>query len=505
MKEISKKIIQFAEKRKISKKTLTDLRIESGQAQFGKEKYESIVFGYYNLEGERVNYKARAIHEKLFKQQKGGEQRFYNLDNVLKSNNLTNNTIYIVEGEFDALALYEAGYGLDSILSVPTGAVAKSTEEPEEARKYKYVLDAIEQGLHKVSCFVLLTDNDESGLALRQDLVSILGHGKCKYFDFPDDIKDANEALVAWGKDDLRWQINEGLVPFPIEGVYSLDEIPDPPKVKLYNPNMEGWEDKFMLGAGMVSVFTGFPGHGKTSFAIQIWSNIAQQYNCTVGMFSGETRVKPYVRRNIRTFYHKKLEWELSDEEKHEADEFIRKQFVFLNHPNNSPNFDWVCDRIQDMKARFGIAAFILDPWNKLETPDFVKGSETQWIGKSLDYLTALAKKLDIHIMLLAHPAKPDMKMQNAPPSAYSIAGSAHWNNKPDHIFSLWRDKFENPDGSRCTEAVFTVCKTRYEELGYPRILDVKMNLDNGCFESYGKEKPEKKSKIAKHWNDLDD
>ena len=76
MKEISQNIIQFAEKRKISKKTLTDLKIESGLAQFGNEKHESIVFGYYDLEGNRVNYKARAIHEKLFKQQKGGEQRY---------------------------------------------------------------------------------------------------------------------------------------------------------------------------------------------------------------------------------------------------------------------------------------------------------------------------------------------------------------------------------------------------------------------------------------------
>ena len=146
-----------------------------------------------------------------------------------------------------------------------------------------------------------------------------------------------------------------------------------------------------------------------------------------------------------------------------------------------------MCDKIRDMKARFGIKAFILDPFNKLEMPDFVKGSETQWIGRSLDYLTSLAKHLDLHIMILAHPAKPDYKSSNAPPSAYSIAGSAHWNNKPDHIFSLWRDKFENEDGSRNTEALFTVCKTRYEELGYPRILNIYMNLKTGCFEGLDK------------------
>ena len=66
-KKLTDNIIQFAKKRKISQKTLEDLRVESGPAKFGEKTHESIVFGYYNLEGERVNYKARAVHEKLFK------------------------------------------------------------------------------------------------------------------------------------------------------------------------------------------------------------------------------------------------------------------------------------------------------------------------------------------------------------------------------------------------------------------------------------------------------
>ena len=135
MKKPTEKVIQFAAKRGISPKTLEDLKVEGGIAQYGDRSLESIVFGYYNLDGKRVNYKARAISEKIFKQEKGGEQRFYNLDNVLNSKNLKNNTIYVVEGEMDALALYEAGYGIDCILSVPTGAVASPTEQPEVSRK----------------------------------------------------------------------------------------------------------------------------------------------------------------------------------------------------------------------------------------------------------------------------------------------------------------------------------------------------------------------------------
>ena len=503
---ISTNIINWAEKRSIKKEVLEKLKIESGQALYGDRKLESIIFNYYDHENKIVNYKARAISEKTFKQQTGGESVFYNLNNVLSNKNLENTTVYICEGEMDVAAMLMGKYDIDCVLSVPTGATAKPSDDPTELRKYRYVLDGLEKGLDKVKSFVLLTDNDEPGLALRQDLASILGHGRCKYIDFPDDIKDVNQALIKWGADELKWQINECIVQYPIQGVYDLDSIPNPPTVKLYSIGIEGWEDKFNLGAGMLSVFTGYPGSGKTSLGIQMWTNIAKEYKCNIGMVSGETRIKPYVVRNIRTFYHNKLEFQMTDEEKLEADNFIRERFVFLNHPNNTPTLEWTTDRIKDMKARFNISAFVLDPWNKLEAPDFVKGSETQWIGKSLDYLTSLAKILDIHIMILAHPAKPDHKMQNAPPNAYSIAGSAHWFNKPDHIFSVWRPKFENEDGSRCTESVFTVCKTRYEELGYPRILDIKMNLNNGCFESYVKEKPKKKeTKVVKYWNDIDD
>jgi twinkle protein len=488
MKKPTEKVIQFAAKRGISPKTLEDLKVEGGIAQYGDRSLESIVFGYYNLEGKRVNYKARAISEKIFKQEKGGEQRFYNGDNVLNSKNLKNNTIYVVEGEMDALALYEANFGIDCILSVPTGAVASPTEQPEASRKYQYVLDALDQGLDQANCFVLLTDNDQPGLALRQDLASILGHGKCKYFDWTDGIKDVNEALLKWGKDNLKWTINEGLCDYPLEGIYSLDDIPQPPKIKLYNP-MFGFNDKVLIGSGMLSTLCSFPGHGKTTFSTQLWLQIAKEYKINIGMYSGETRIKPYIIRNLRTFYHKKLEWEQSDKEKHEADEFIREHFVFLNHPNNSPDFDWICDKVQEMKARYGISAFILDPWNKLNTPEFGKISETAWIGKCLDHFSTLAKLLDIHIMVQAHPAKPDMKHANAPPTPYQIAGSAHWYNKPDHIFSLWREKFENDDGSRNTSAILTVCKTRYEELGYPRVLKIHLDLKNGCFKKTDEEK----------------
>ena len=50
MKKPTEKVIQFAAKRGISPKTLEDLKVEGGIAQYGNRSLESIVFGYYNLD-----------------------------------------------------------------------------------------------------------------------------------------------------------------------------------------------------------------------------------------------------------------------------------------------------------------------------------------------------------------------------------------------------------------------------------------------------------------------
>ena len=254
MKKLTNNVIQFAEKRGITEQTLKNLKCEAGMGQYGDRQLESIVFNYFNTKGEKVNYKARAIAEKTFKQLKGGKQQFYNIENVINSNNLS--TVYIVEGEFDLAAMLESGYPIDSVLSVPSGAPATETDNAESAKRYEYILESLEQGLDKAHCFVLLTDNDDPGRNLRADLSSILGHAKCKFAEFPPDVKDINEYMLKVGKDQLQWFINEGLQDYPIEGVYTLNDIPEPSPPKIWNPQFDGWDNKVMLGAGMLSVFT---------------------------------------------------------------------------------------------------------------------------------------------------------------------------------------------------------------------------------------------------------
>jgi hypothetical protein len=822
--------INWAGQRGLTKRVLEVARVESGMAQFGAEQKSAIVFGYYR-DGERVNYKARSLEGKEYKQEKGGEQRFYNLDAVLDGNL---DVCWITEGEVDCLSLMAAGFPSDSVLSVPTGAPQEASDHPEEARKYTYVLDALEQGLNKVGRFIIAVDNDEPGRALRHDLVAVLGRAKCWFIDWPDDIKDANEALQTWGGDDLRAYLQDAQNEWPIKGIYTLDQIPEPAALEIWDCGFPEWEGKIKIASKMVSVVTGVPGHGKalaldtkvptttgwttmgeikvgdsifdevgnpctveyvspimqdhdcykvtfndgtevvadaghrwvtetaaarasalrakkrggygkkhprgtnqmdkvvwpsvvtteeiskttdangkknhaikyagpirtpeaslrvapytlgawlgdgsrecsyvharepevyreiekdgytcehktkntawlvrglkpllrdigvlnnkhvppeylraskeqriallqglmdtdghcakdrqcefcntneslaeavkelagslgikariseglatlygkdcgpkyrvlftadipvfrlphklarqdlkkpvrfkhrvivacdkvssvpvrcisvdspshlflvtdsfiathnTHFALQVWFNIALQYGIKVGILSAETGVVPHVRKFMRQFFHRKLQHEMSEEEKQEADDFIQDHFVFFAHPDSRPNFRWLCDMIEVSAHRHGCRAVLLDPWNKLEIDyDSRRLTETQWIGNCLDECLDMSRILDMHIQIIAHPTKPgDPQARKHPPDLYSISGSAQWANRVDQGIVCHRPKTVDDDGNRCSEVDIYLSKARFEELGWPCKMPMRLNLSTGCFMS---------------------
>ena len=479
---IGKQAVTWAGQRGITQQTLERMRVESGVAQFGSERTEAIVFGYYK-DGERVNYKARSLQQKDYKQQKGGEQRFYNLDMILDG---PKDVCWITEGEMDCLALIQAGLGDDSVISVPTGAPNEINDNPTEARKYAYVMEALDQGLGEVHRFIIAVDNDAPGRALRNDLVAILGAAKCWFIDWPDGVKDANEALVAWGADDLRAYLQDAQKEWPIDGIYTLDQIPEPPELELWDCGYQEWESKVKIAARTLSVVTGIPGHGKTHFMLQTWFNIARNYGIKVAILSAETGVKPHVRKFFRQFYNNKLERDQTDEEKQADDKFIGEHFVFFAHPHSRPDFNWMCDMIEAAHARYGCRAFLCDPWNKLEM-DFDRRTktETQWIGSCLDELLDMTRALDMHIQIIAHPAKPgDAQARKQAPDLYSISGSSMWANRVDQGFTVHRPQIVDEEGARSYEVDILHRKARFEELGWPCKLPMRLNSDTGCFKS---------------------
>jgi twinkle protein len=236
---ISVAAVAWVQKRRISRPTLERLGVASGTAFFPdlKRKAEALFFPY---EG---GWKARALSEKAFVSNKGFKLSFWNIERVLKA---TPDRVFIAEGELDALALVEAGISADAVLSVPNGAREKRAEDPQEVAGYDYVLQALRDGLRYAKKFIWCGDGDAAGLALRSDMARLFGAARFYFVNWPEGCKDANDLLINEGHGALRNLVEDGALPWPVDGIYRLSELPEPAPLEL-----ESW----------------FPGMGKQDHA----------------------------------------------------------------------------------------------------------------------------------------------------------------------------------------------------------------------------------------------
>lgn len=460
--------LAFAADRKISAETLALLHVASGTTWFpdAEKKLEGLFFRYDQ------GWKARSLEGKHFVAEKGFKLAFWNLAAVLEASPAE---VYIVEGELDACALVEAGVPADRVLSVPNGAKERPAESPQDQRGYDYVREALAAGLNRVKRFVWCGDADGPGHALRSDMAKILGTARFHFVDWPDGCKDANDYLKSDGPDALRELVSEGALPWPVAGIYRLSVIPEPAPLKTWNPGFPEWESKVHLAPATMSVVTGHPGHGKTMMFTQIWFQIVKNYDLSIGVCSFETRAKPHLRRILRTLYNGKLEKEQSEEELRKADRWIEDRYCFFIHPEQRPTLEWYLDMAEVAVIRYGAKIIQIDPWNRLEEQRGRDESKTDYIGRCLRTIHAFAQDMNVHMQILAHPAKMDGTRRGTPPSLEDISDSKNWDNMVDQGFVVHRPAvFE--DGVRKTEAELFQRKARFEELGYPCTL--KMNFD---------------------------
>lgn len=488
---ITPQALAFAQIRGLSEKTLTALHVTAGRANFGTREetntHDAIVFQYIDENGEIANYKARALDAKLYKAKPGAKPLAYNWGTVTQGDR---QEIYITEGEMDALSLVEAGISPDSVLSVPSGAPKEAKEGSDLGKRYDWLLEAVSGPLAASKRYILCTDNDGPGFALRQDMVRILGAAKVWYVDWPDGIKDANEYLMKHGPDELRSYVSQEQKPWPVKGLFQMSEIPEPAPLELWELGFAEFGDKIRLAPSMLSAVTGFPGHGKSLLMQQIWCNVAREYDFPIAIMSAETRAKPHVRRNLRQCYWRKAEREMSPRELKIADDWIEAHFYVLDSGDEQPTVPWLIESIEVATQRYGCRAAIIDPWNKIAEDFDIRGdTETRWIGRTLDTFIAMSRGLTIHTQIIAHPAKPDSHAKNYAPDLYSISGSSHWNNRVDQGFCVYRER--TSEGSqRVTTAEFRQLKTRFEELGYPCVLGMNYDVRRGVYECTEYDRP---------------
>lgn len=230
--------------------------------------------------------------------EKGSKIQAYNLNKIDTSKDLI-----VTEGEFDAITAWQ--YGHKNVVSIPNGAngINGWTKEIEGVNKY-------------IVCF----DNDIAGQEGANKFAEVMGKAKC-YRVFPR-LKDLNEYLqcgLEKTEVDKLFAAPKPMFEAPITEISqylesTVEYLKHPETNKGWST---GWKslDYYMGGIREkeVTVTSGITGHGKTTFALALISNLIKQ-DANSLLISPEMPEQDLLLNLARNHYRKQItEKDVSD------------------------------------------------------------------------------------------------------------------------------------------------------------------------------------------------
>lgn len=459
----------------ISEKTLKDLKVTTINTWMPKAKVEveAICFNYYR-NNELVNIKYRAAN-KDFKLEKDAELVFYNLDAIKWAKE-----IVLVEGEIDALTLHECG--IKKVISVPNGATGGSAQ-----LEYLENCSSYFKGVEQI---VLMTDNDEVGETLQKELLRRFGYEKCFRVDYPEGCKDANDILVKFGKDKVR-EVVLAAKPFPIEGIIEFEDLEKEVRYFYENGYPDGYEipidglkDLLQLMLGQFTVCSGYSGSGKSEFVDYIMTEVSKKYGWQWAVCSFENQPSSYhvtklMEKSVGKSFAKRKnkDAQITDDSYDYSINFVRNHFHFMNLDKMNVTIDGILEKAKELVFAYGVKGLLIDPYNYIEDKQEKGQTETQYISQLLTRIKSFAASHQVHVILVAHPAKPPVGDKLPVPKLRDISGSGHFWNKADNGIVVYRDY-------ELLKTDVWVQKVRYSWLGRLGCASFTFNTETRQYES---------------------
>ena len=408
----------------------------------------------YVERGKTINHKYRLISEKRHQMDEGAPLCLWNHDCLLEE---TDKPVVICEGEWDAMVALALGW---RAVSVPNGAPADTTDDVANAKRYDFLWRAKDQ-LNKVKRFILATDSDGPGQALRTDLISLLGADRCSFVEYPwgvgKPLKDLNEVLLTFGKDEVSSILHDAK-PVPVKGLYRLSDFPDIGEVTQIPIGIPGLSDHLSIVLSTLTVMTGWAGQGKTSLVIAIIAHLIR-HNVPVSLGTFETMPRPILERKLRAAIIGCQEHSIPVDRIAEADALIADNLSLIAQmvgEDDEMTLEDVLENARVAIQRDGAKVVIIDPCNEIEHKRRKDESETEYVGRSIRMIKHFMRQHNVAVWVIAHPAKPDGgSTKLSTPGLYSISGSAMWANKADYGLT-----YSRPD-KESNRAVVTVTKVR--------------------------------------------
>jgi len=410
-----------------------------------QSKQPCICFNYFVGEA-LINTKYRGP-KKSHTQIQGADKTLY------KVNDIANETTCIItEGEIDALSFEEAGF--KNAVSVPDGAPNPDAKNVEN--KFAW-LNENRHLLHHIETFFLATDSDAPGLRLREELARRLGKTKCRVVEFPSGCKDANDVLCTHGANALA-QLIQDAKPYPIEGAMlaseRFDYFDDLWANGMPDPARTGWErfdSLFYMRRGYMTVVTGSPSSGKSTFLDGLAVNTCLLHGWKWAIFSPENYpIEAHMERIAEILIGQPLQPQyanqMSREQAQMAKDFINEHFFYIYPQDERFKLETILDIAEYYVRAYGVEGLIIDPYNTIEHHRPSTQNEQEYQAQVLNRIKFFGRNMNLATFLVAHPTKlQKIGSRNAEvvnyevPNLYSISGSAHWYNIADNGLTVYR------------------------------------------------------------------
>lgn len=388
-------------------------------------KQDTVMFPFYK-NGQLVNIKYRNIKDKAkMWQEKEAEPVLFNRDNM------TDDILLIVEGEYDCIALQQ--YGIQSV-SIPNGANSLQWIDHE----WEY--------LETFRHIKLLYDQDEAGREGALKAATALGMWRCSLIELP--YKDANECLLKGvSANEIAQFINRPKELSPetiVEPSFFAEKIKrifrqgaesfgTPTAWESLTNLLKGWRD------GETTIWTGKQSSGKSTMLNQHVIDLASRGIKTC-IYSGEMPPERYLRWAIIQF---KQNNSPSERAIQDALYWMDEKIYILN-VSTGIEIDKLFSDFEYAARRHNVKHFIIDSLMKVGIPSKDEYNQQKEFMSSL---CDFAKQFNTHMHLVAHPRKT--ASDSDVPGKVDVKGSSHLTDLADNVIVLFRPEFETMENAR--------------------------------------------------------
>lgn len=499
LKDISGKCLDYCKSRGLTDDTINHFNLR----QYTNKGYTNIVFPYYeaSIEGYVDNNIIAGKVRKPEKVEKGNlkywtlkiegyedegsytdygcifnEQNIHSLINYKYNIGEKLESIIVTEGEFDTMIAYQAGY--ENVVSIPNGVAG--AEKVIEARKDFF---------DKFDRIIVISDADEAGIKMDEAFLNVYGDKACfidkKLFPANYDINQvyykAEFIDKTGGAEAIRRIVNSAKI--DNDGIESLDATKYYDKLHcddnmFYIPTGFPTIDNALndLQPGFVSIIAGKEHSGKSTIADKMQLN-AMKHGHGVLRVDGEATQQIVQGRLYRKIIgNDKTKYDVVKKNKKEKlypkiTECIKisewekdKNFLIDALELNTDDMDGTFTKIEKYLNSRRIGLLILDNMMTLVPNDDNYLSNQ---SKFMEKCCKLARKHNVHVLILAHFKKED---RNLNPTSDSIYGSSNIRNKADVILLVERnfndERISTPEGTIPVKGYISLVKNRMDEDG---------------------------------------